>query len=133
MDVAITVASPWKSAMNARFSTKSRNLWVEKMKCRTWPMFTNIVRVFSWNAARKRDEMLELYDRKLSRTVLRRESGSNSADLAGTFRPQGLQCSRQTTGLVRRLAEIGKAPWLVKNFGYNIDFLIAHLFHLQIP
>ena len=48
-------------------------------------MFTNIVRVFSWNAARKRDEMLELYDRKLSRTVLRRESGSNSADLAGTI------------------------------------------------
>jgi type IV secretion system protein VirD4 len=29
--------------------------------------------------------MLELYDRKLSRTVLRRESGSNSADLAGTI------------------------------------------------
>ena len=48
-------------------------------------MFTNTVRVFSWNAARKRDEMLELYDRKLSRTVLRRESGSNSADLAGTI------------------------------------------------
>ncbi len=48
-------------------------------------MFTNIVRVFSWSTARKRDEMLELYDRKLSRTVLRRESGSNSADLAGTI------------------------------------------------
>ena len=29
--------------------------------------------------------MLELYDGKLSRTVLRRESGSNSADLAGTI------------------------------------------------
>ena len=48
-------------------------------------MFTNIVRVFSWSTARKRDKMLELYDRKLSRTVLRRESGSNSADLAGTI------------------------------------------------
>lgn len=48
-------------------------------------MSTNIARVFSWSAARKRDEMLELYDRKLSRTVLRRESGSNPADLAGTI------------------------------------------------
>ncbi len=55
-------------------------------------MFTSTVKVFTWNAARKRDEMLELYDGKLSRTVLRRESGSNSADLAGTifggFAPQ---------------------------------------------
>ena len=46
--------------------------------------------------------MLELYDRKLSRTVLRRESGSNPADLAGTiaggFSPAGdtaEQVSRQ--------------------------------------
>ena len=53
--------------------------------CQTWPMSTNIARVFSWSAARERDEMLELYDRKLSRTVLRRESGSNPADLAGTI------------------------------------------------
>ena len=56
-------------------------------------MSTNIARVFSWSAARERDEMLELYDRKLSRTVLRRESGSNPADLAGTiaggFSPAG--------------------------------------------
>ena len=48
-------------------------------------MSTNIARVFSWSAARERDEMLELYDRKLSRTVLRRESGSNPADLAGNY------------------------------------------------
>ena len=65
-------------------------------------MSTNIARVFSWSAARERDEMLELYDRKLSRTVLRRESGSNPADLAGTiaggFSPAGdtaEQVSRQ--------------------------------------
>ena len=32
---------------------------------------------------RKRDEMLEPYEGKPSRTVLRRESGSNPADLAG--------------------------------------------------
>ena len=50
-----------------------------------WHTSTNIVKLFSWSAARKRDEMLELYDGKLSRTVLRRESGSNSADLAGTI------------------------------------------------
>ncbi len=55
-----------------------------------------------YHCARKRDEMLELYDRKLSRTVLRRESGSNPADLAGTiaggFSPAGdtaEQVSRQ--------------------------------------
>lgn len=92
MDAAITVASPWKSLMIGRFSIKSRNLWVEKTRCKIWPMFTSTVKVFTWNAARKRDEMLELYDGKLSRTVLRRESGSNSADLAGTifggFAPQ---------------------------------------------
>ena len=48
-------------------------------------MSTNIAKVFFWSAARKRDEMLELYDGKPSRTVLRRESGSNPADLAGTI------------------------------------------------
>ena len=57
-----------------------------------WPTSINIVNLFSWNAARKRDEMLELYEGKPSRTVLRRESGSNPTDLAGTifggFAPQ---------------------------------------------
>ena len=48
-------------------------------------MSTNTAKVSFWSAARKRDEMLELYDGKLSRTVLRRESGSNPADLAGTI------------------------------------------------
>ena len=33
------------------------------------------------SAARKDDKILELYDGKLSRTVLRRERGSNSSDL----------------------------------------------------
>ena len=41
----------------------------------------SIANKFSWNAARKRDEMLEPYEWKRSRTVLRRESGSNPADL----------------------------------------------------
>ena len=48
-------------------------------------MSINIAKLFFWNAARKRDEMLEPCDGKLSRTVLRRESGSNPADLAGTI------------------------------------------------
>ena len=48
-------------------------------------MSTNIVKLFFWNAAQKRDEMLELYDGKPSRTVLRRESGSNPANLADTI------------------------------------------------
>ena len=44
-------------------------------------MSTNIARVFSWSAARKRDEMLEPYEWKRSRTVLRREGASNRPDL----------------------------------------------------
>lgn len=45
-------------------------------------MFTNNANKFSSKAALQRDEMLEPYERKRSRTVLRRESGSNPADLA---------------------------------------------------
>ncbi len=48
-------------------------------------MSIGTAKVFTWNAARKRDEMLEPCDGKLSRTVLRRESGSDPADLAGTI------------------------------------------------
>ncbi len=85
MVVVITAAFPWKSAMSGRFSIRSRYLWAVRMRYLTWPISTNIAHLFFWNAARKRDEMLELYDGKPSRTVLRRESGSNPADLAGTI------------------------------------------------
>ena len=56
-------------------------------------MYTNTVyQGKSCNAARKRDEMLEPYEGKPSRTVLRRGGGSNPADLADTifggFAPQ---------------------------------------------
>ncbi len=44
-------------------------------------MFTSIVKNIILSAARKSDEMLEPYDGKLSRTVLRRERGSNPSDL----------------------------------------------------
>ena len=49
-------------------------------------MSINIASKFSWSAARKRDEMLEPYEWKRSRTVLRRESGSNPAYLVD-YRP----------------------------------------------
>ena len=86
MVVVITVACPWKSEMNGKFSTRFRCPWAARTKCVIWLTSINIVNLFSWNAARKRDEMLELYDGKLSRTVLRRESGSNPADLADNLR-----------------------------------------------
>ena len=85
MVVVITAAFPWKSAMTGRFSTRSRCPWAARTRSPIWPMSTNIANLFSWNAARKRDEMLELYEGKPSRTVLRRESGSNPTDLAGTI------------------------------------------------
>ena len=92
MVVVITVACPWKSAMNGKFSTRFRCPWAARTKCVIWPTSINIVNLFSWNVARKRDEMLELYEGKPSRTVLKRESGSNPTDLAGTifggFAPQ---------------------------------------------
>ena len=45
-------------------------------------MFTSVVILFIMEAARKGDKMLEPYEGKLSRTVLRRGRGSNSSDLA---------------------------------------------------
>ncbi len=44
-------------------------------------MFIIIVKNIILSVARKSDEMLEPYDGKLSRTVLRRERGSNPSDL----------------------------------------------------
>ena len=54
---------------------------VERTKFQIWHMSIKAVNSFILRAARKSDEMLEPYDGKLSRTVLRRESGSNLADL----------------------------------------------------
>lgn len=48
-------------------------------------MSIKAVNSFILRAARKSDEMLEPYDGKLSRTVLRRESGSNLADLVDYY------------------------------------------------
>ena len=83
MVAVITAAFPWKSAMIGISSTKSLFPWAARTRYLTWPTSTNIANLFSWSAARKRDEMLELYEGKPSRTVLRRESGSNPTDLAG--------------------------------------------------
>ena len=48
-------------------------------------MYTQTVRNNSGAVAQQRDEILEPYEGKLSRTVLRRESGSNPADLVDTI------------------------------------------------
>ena len=85
MVAVITAAFPWKSAMIGISSTKTLFPWAARTRYLTWPTSTNIANLFSWSAARKRDEMLELYEGKPSRTVLRRESGSNPTDLAGTL------------------------------------------------
>jgi len=47
----------------------------------TWCTFIKTVILRTNVAAHKRDEILEPYERKRSRTVLRRESGSNPTDL----------------------------------------------------
>ena len=74
-------------------------------------MSINIANKFSWNAAQKRDEMLEPYDGKLSRTVLRRESGSNPADLADTifggFAPNSQTAEVMSKSLGSRTAQTG--------------------------
>ncbi len=44
-------------------------------------MYIAVARKYILNAARKSDKMLEPYDGKLSRTVLREERGSNAPDL----------------------------------------------------
>ena len=49
-------------------------------------MSTNTVTNSTLSAARKRDEMLEPYEWKRSRTVLRREGASNRPDLVD-YRP----------------------------------------------
>lgn len=48
-------------------------------------MSTNTVTNSTLSAARKRDEMLEPYEWKRSRTVLRREGASNRPDLVDTW------------------------------------------------
>ena len=55
------------------------------MKLKIWLMFTSIVKNIILSAARKSDEMLEPYDGKLSRTVLRWERGSNPSDLVDEY------------------------------------------------
>ena len=85
MDAVITAACPLTPARTGKSSIKSQCPWVAGTRCPIWPTSTNIARLFFWNAARKRDEMLEPCDGKLSCTVLRRESGSNPADSADTI------------------------------------------------
>ena len=52
------------------------------MKWQTWRMFMLTAKESILRAARKSDKMLEPYEWKRSRTVLRRERASNRPDLA---------------------------------------------------
>ena len=67
--------------MIKKYILKSQKKSEEKKKFPIWHMLIADVRKFSMNAARKSNKMLEPYEGKLSRTVLREESGSNTADL----------------------------------------------------
>ncbi len=68
--------------MRGRFSSKCRSPVAEKRKWQIWRMFTLTANESILRAARKSDEMLEPYEWKRSRTVLRRERASNRPDLA---------------------------------------------------
>lgn len=62
-----------------------------------WHTSTNTATGFILNVvARKSDEMLEPYERKRSRTVLRRERGSNSSDLVD-FKYENIQYAMTAT------------------------------------
>ena len=82
MAVAITVECHWTFRTRGKSSSKFRSHVAERRKWQTWRMFTLIAKESTLRAARKSDEMLEPYEWKRSRTVLRRERASNRPDLA---------------------------------------------------
>lgn len=86
MDAVITVECRWMSRMIERYSLKFQRQTEVSKKYRTWHMFMLHANVFILKAARKSDEMLEPYEWKRSRTVLREEGGGNTADLLD-YRP----------------------------------------------
>ncbi|MCB2859026.1 hypothetical protein JXW58_08395, partial [Streptococcus suis] len=64
-----------------KFSLKFQNQREVWKKLIIWLMCIVIVNDYLLRAARKSDEMLEPYEGKLSRTVLREEGGSNTTNL----------------------------------------------------
>ena len=82
MAVAITVECHWIFRTRGKFSLKYQSPAVARRKWLTWRMFMLTANESILRAARKSDEMLEPYEWKRSRTVLRRERASNRPDLA---------------------------------------------------
>ena len=72
----------WIFRTRGKFSLKYRSPEAEKKKWQIWRMYTPTANESILRAARKSDEMLEPYEWKRSRTVLRRERASNRPDLA---------------------------------------------------
>ncbi|MCB2901660.1 hypothetical protein JXW99_05620, partial [Streptococcus suis] len=64
-----------------KFSLKFQNQREVWKKLIIWLMCIVIVNDYLLRAARKSEEMLEPYEGKLSRTVLREEGGSNTTNL----------------------------------------------------
>lgn len=71
----------WIFRTRGKFSLKYRSPEAEKKKWQIWRMYTPTANESILRAARKSDEMLEPYEWKRSRTVLRREGASNRPDL----------------------------------------------------
>ena len=63
--------------------------------------------------------------------ILRIDPRRVQYDDLDAIRPQSFQHSRQTSGLVSRLAKIRQASWPIENFSHNIDFLTTHSNGLQ--
>ena len=82
MAVAITVECHWIFRTRGKFSLNYQNPAVARRKWQIWRMFTPTAKESILRAARKSDEMLEPYEWKRSRTVLRRERAGNRPDLA---------------------------------------------------
>ena len=85
MAVAITVECHWIFRTRGKFSLNYQNPAVARRKWQIWRMFTPTAKESILRAARKSDEMLEPYEWKRSRTVLRRERAGNRPDLADYF------------------------------------------------
>ena len=80
MEGAITVVCPLTLKRIEKSFSKFLNVSVGKRLFQIWRMYTHHAKDYLLKAARKSNEMLEPYEGKLSRTVLRGESGSNTAD-----------------------------------------------------
>lgn len=70
-------------------------------------MSTNTVTNSTLSAARKRDEMLEPYEWKRSRTVLRREGASNRPDLVDWSDTGRIQLNEEVTVTLTHEIDLG--------------------------